>query len=74
VVSRRFWQAYRRAKEILLANAPVLREVAELLIEREQIDGVELQVLISVYLSSSDKLTVGSLGLSGPQCLSARGM
>ena len=39
-------EAYRRATEVLTANRPVLNELAELLVEKETVDAVELQELL----------------------------
>ena len=37
-------RAYRRAKDLVQQNISVLHATAELLLEREQIDGEDLQV------------------------------
>ena len=39
-------RAYRRAKDLVLQNISVLHACAELLLEREQIDGEDLQALL----------------------------
>ena len=39
-------EAYRRATEVLLANRPVLDELAERLVEKETVDAEELQELL----------------------------
>lgn len=39
-------RAYRRAKDLIQSNIDVLHKCAELLIEREQIDGEDLQALL----------------------------
>ena len=39
-------EAYRRATEVLVANRPVLDELAELLVEKETVDAEQLQELL----------------------------
>lgn len=38
--------AYRRAKDLIKSNLPVLHRLAGILVEREQMDGQELEVWI----------------------------
>ncbi len=45
-VSQLVDEAYRRATEVLLANRPVLDELAEILVEKETVDAEELQELL----------------------------
>jgi cell division protease FtsH len=39
-------EAYRRAKDVLITNRPVLDELADMLVERETVDAEELQELL----------------------------
>ena len=39
-------EAYRRAKDVLTTNRPVLDELADMLVERETVDAEELQELL----------------------------
>jgi cell division protease FtsH len=39
-------EAYRRAKDVLTTNRPVLDELADMLVERETVDADELQELL----------------------------
>ena len=39
-------EAYRRATEVLVANRPVLDELAEILVEKETVDAEQLQELL----------------------------
>lgn len=39
-------QAYKRAREVLSNNLPVLDELADLLVEKETVDAEELQELL----------------------------
>jgi cell division protease FtsH len=45
-VSQLVEEAYRRATEVLVANRPVLDELAEILVEKETVDAEELQELL----------------------------
>jgi cell division protease FtsH len=45
-VSQLVDEAYRRATEVLVANRPVLDELAEILVEKETVDAEELQELL----------------------------
>jgi cell division protease FtsH len=45
-VSQLVDEAYRRATEVLVANRPVLDELAELLVEKETVDAEQLQELL----------------------------
>jgi cell division protease FtsH len=45
-VSQLVDDAYRRATEVLVANRPVLDELAEILVEKETVDAEELQELL----------------------------
>jgi cell division protease FtsH len=45
-VSQLVDEAYRRATEVLVANRPVLNELAEILVEKETVDAEELQELL----------------------------
>ena len=52
-------RAYRRAKDLVQSNINVLHKCADLLMEREQIDGEDLQALIvaeqsPLYLKSDE--------------------
>ncbi|MGL6281186.1 MAG: cell division protein FtsH, partial [Microcoleaceae cyanobacterium] len=40
-------QAYRRAKEVLVSNKPVLDKLSEMLMEKETVDAEELQELLA---------------------------
>ncbi|NJN39491.1 MAG: ATP-dependent metallopeptidase FtsH/Yme1/Tma family protein [Acaryochloridaceae cyanobacterium CSU_3_4] len=40
-------QAYRRAKEVLISNRPVLDEIARRLVEKETVDAEELQEILN---------------------------
>ncbi|MFM9089981.1 MAG: cell division protein FtsH, partial [Cyanobium sp.] len=39
-------EAYKRAKDVLSTNRPVLDELADMLVERETVDAEELQELL----------------------------
>ncbi len=39
-------RAYRRAKDLIQSNIDILHRCADLLMEREQIDGEDLQALL----------------------------
>jgi cell division protease FtsH len=45
-VSQLVEEAYRRATEVLVANRPVLDELAEILVEKETVDAEQLQELL----------------------------
>jgi cell division protease FtsH len=45
-VSQLVDEAYRRATEVLVANRPVLDELAEILVEKETVDAEQLQELL----------------------------
>jgi cell division protease FtsH len=45
-VSQLVEEAYRRATVVLVANRPVLDELAEILVEKETVDAEELQELL----------------------------
>ena len=47
-VSQLVDEAYRRATEVLVANRPVLDELAEILVEKETVDAEELQELLLI--------------------------
>ena len=54
-------RAYRRCKDLIQSNISVLHRCADLLMEREQIDGEDLQALLVEAQSEQ----VGGAGASG---------
>jgi ATP-dependent Zn protease len=42
-------ESYQRAKEILKNNLPLLHKVAEALLEKEVLDGVEIDALVQRF-------------------------
>jgi len=56
-VRRIIMESYEQAKELLNSNLPVLHKVAEVLLEKEVLDGTEIDEIIKRFGNNNGTLT-----------------